>query len=391
MSKRMLWSLTLIMSLVLAACGREQITAENIVTKMRATQASTNDLHAVVRLDFVSPEETGFVTAEYWMRKTGTVDAAGNPESAVRFKILDGSAAEMVGSEAVFDGAKGWMYSPSDNTAYVGNKADVENNRPDAESGAGARPTDPTAAVMELQKVVEQGLAAVDIEILGEEQIAGINAYKLRITPKKETQDQLQLPVELLVETTAWIDADRFLPLKFVLDAKEMGKVEAVAQMLELNPGVDAAMFAAQPPAGAKIVPIADRLKDMRGSETAKPATLDEAKAAAGFPVLAPATVPGTSKLVDVQLLEMPKGKAVVQGYSGPGVEWSLVQSQGETAERATNLKGTEVKLRGTTATLIEGSGNVGTLLSWKENGISFVIAGSLSAEEAVAVAESLK
>lgn len=388
------WSLMAIFSLLLVGCGREEITAENIVKKMQETQASTNDLHAIVRLDFTSPDESGFVTAEYWTRKTGTKDAAGADIAAVRFKIIDASAKEMIGAEAVSDGAKGWLYSPSDNTAYVGTKDEIEQNRPELggpAAGGGRGAMDPTAALGELQKIVEQGLAAVDIQILGEEQIAGHNAHKLKITPKQETQEQLQLPVELLVETTAWIDSERYMPLKFMLDAKDMGKVEAVAQTLDTNAGVDAAQFSAQPPAGAKIVQIAELLKEMeKNREQAGPVTLDQAKAEAGFAVLAPTAAPNEEVLVDVQLLSMPAGKTVIQSYSGSGIEWSLVQSQGEERQGA-SLKGTEIKVRGTTGTLIEGTGNVGTLLSWKENGISFVIAGNLSAEDAQAVAESLK
>ncbi|HEY1015434.1 MAG TPA: DUF4367 domain-containing protein [Herpetosiphonaceae bacterium] len=385
-----------IFSLLLAGCGREEITAENIVKKMQETQASTNDVHAVVRLDFTSPQESGFVTAEYWTRKTGTKDDAGNEIAAVRFKVIDASAKELVGAEAVSDGAKGWLYSPSENTAFVGTKDEIEKNRPEFGGGApgaggGRGAMDPTAALGELQKIVEKGLAAVDIQILGEEAIAGHNAHKLKITPKQETQEQLQLPVELLVETTAWIDSERYLPLKFVLDAKDMGKVEVVAQTLDTNAGVDAAQFSAAPPAGAKIVQIADMLKEMeKNREQAGPVSLDDAKAQAGFAVLEPSAAPNQEKLVDVQLLTMPSGKTVIQTYSGSGIEWSLVQSQGE-ERQGSSLKGTEVKVRGTTGTLIEGTGSVGTLLSWKENGISFVIAGNLSAEDAQAVAESLK
>ncbi len=389
MSKRLVSSMLLIVSLLLSACAREEITAENIVTKMREAQATTTDMHAVVRMDFTSPDESGFITAEYWTRKTGVKDEAGNEISAVRLKILEASEADMVGAEAVSDGTQGWLYSPTENTAYVGTKADIEGNMPEPGRGGGA--TSQTEMLLQLQGFVQQGLDAVNIEILGEEQVAGANAYKLKISPKPEAQSQLQLPIELLVDITVWVDSARWMPLKLIVDAKDMGKVEVAAQTLEINTGVDAAQFSAQPPVGATIVQIADLLKDMKQSEAA-PTTLDEARAQAGFPLLTAPNGTVGAALVEVQTINLPQGSAVVQSFSGPGVEWSLVQSQGDASAMGRgNRGGTVVDVRGVEGTLIEGKGNVGTLLTWQEGDVTFVIAGNISAEDALAAAAALK
>jgi outer membrane lipoprotein-sorting protein len=389
MSKRLISSVLLIVSLLLSACAKEEITAENIVTKMREAQTATTDMHAVVRLDYTSPDQTGFISAEYWTRKTGTKDEAGNEVSAVRLKVLDASETDMVGSEAVFDGTQGWLYSPTENTAYVGNKADIEANKP--ESGAGGGPTSQTEMLLQLQGFVQKGLDAVNIEILGEEQVAGANAYKLKISPKPEAQSELQLPIELLVDITVWVDSTRWMPLKLIVDAKDMGKVEIAAQTLDINSGVDAAQFSAQPPAGAKIVQIADLMKDMQKSDVA-PTTLEEARAQAGFPLLTAPNGTIGAALVEVQTIKLPQGSAVVQSFSGAGVEWSLVQSQGDASAMARgNRGGTVVDVRGVKGTIIEGKGNVGTLLTWQEGDVTFVVAGNISAEDALAAAAALK
>lgn len=389
MSKRWMLSLMLMMSMVLAACGREEVTAENIISKIQTAQASTNDLHAVMRLDFTSPQDTGFVVAELWSRKTGTKDEAGNDVSALRFKVLEASEADAVGAEAVFDGDKGWAYSPKENTAYVGSKADLQKGMNGQEQEGGAGAMDQAAAMGELQKVLEKGLAAVDIEILGEEEIAGINTYKVKITPKKDAQAELQLPIDLLVETTAWIDSERWMPLKVIIDAKSMGKIELVAQTLEINPGLGADLFSAQPPAGAKIVNIAEMVKQKPAQGA--PANLDEAKAKAGFPVLAPAGDTGGAVLVDIQIIDLPQGKAVIQNYAGAGKEWSLVQTTSDDQRSNAGGKGTEVQVRGQKGSLIEGAGAMGTLLTWKEGDVRIVLAGKLSAAEAQAIADGLK
>ena len=389
MSKRLLATLMLLMSMVLAACAKEEITAENIVTKMQEAQRNTADMHAVARLDYTSRDESGFITAEYWMRKTGAKDEAGNDIQAVRVKVLDSSEADAVGVEAVFNGDSGWMYSPKENKAYVGSKADMEGMKPEESNGG---PASQTEMLMQLQGFVQQGLDAVNIEIQGEEQVAGANAYKLKITPKPEAQQQLQLPIELLVDITLWVDSTRWMPVKLIVDAKDMGKVEIAAQTLEVNAGVDAAQFDAAPPAGATIVKIADMVKEHEKESGASATTLDDARAQAGFTLLTAGESNAGAALVDVQMIKLPQSTAVVQSFSGPGVEWSLVQSQGDfDPSKRDNVGGTAVDVRGVKGTLIEGKGNVGTLLTWEEDGVSFVVAGNISAEDAQKIAADLK
>jgi outer membrane lipoprotein-sorting protein len=389
MSKRLLATLMLLMSMVLAACAKEEITAENIVTKMQEAQRNTADMHAVARLDYTSRDESGFITAEYWMRKTGAKDEAGNDIQAVRVKVLESSEADAVGVEAVFNGDSGWLYSPKENTAYVGSKADMEGMKPEESNGG---PASQTEMLMQLQGFIQQGLDAVNIEIQGEEQVAGSNAYKLKITPKPEAQQQLQLPIELLVDITLWVDSTRWMPVKLIVDAKDMGKVEIAAQTLEVNAGVDAAQFDAAPPAGATIVKIADLVKEHEKEAGASATTLDDARAQAGFTLLTAGAANAGAALVDVQMIKLPQSTAVVQSFSGPGVEWSLVQSQGDfDPSKRDNVGGTAVDVRGVKGTLIEGKGNVGTLLTWEENGVSFVVAGNISAEDAQKIAADLK
>nr|MBP8251693.1 hypothetical protein [Herpetosiphon sp.] len=333
-------------------------------------------------LSFSSREESGSVKAEMWMRKTGQKDAQGNDIQAMRMKVLEASEPKMVGAEMVTNGDAMWAYDPDSNTAYVGTKADME-NRPESNGGQMGQ----AEMLLQLQEQIQQGLDAVNIEILGQEQIAGANAYKLKIAPKPETQQQL--PIDLLVDIALWVNDSYWMPVKLSVDAKDMGKLEITATTLDVNKGVDAAMFEAQPPAGATIVQIADVMKEMDQSESSA-VTLDEAKAQAGFPVLG-ATETAGAALVDVQLMNIANNATVVQTFSGPDIEWSLVQTKGEDRDAAAMGRGTSVKVRGVDGTLIEGRGNVGTLLTWKENGISYVIAGNVTAEQATAIANGLK
>lgn len=386
MKKQVLASVWLILSLILAGCVREEITAEKIAAKMQESQRNTNDLHAIFQIDFSSPEDTGSLKAEFWIRKTGMKDGAGNDICAFRGKVFESSLSDIVGTEAVFDGDQGWIYSSKENTAYVGSRADIEAHKSErAKNG----PTNQAEMLLQLQDFLQRGLDALNIEILGQERIGGNNTYKLKLTPKRESQQQLQLPIELLVETTLWIDSTRWMPLKLLVDAKDMGKVEIKAQTLDLNVGVDVAKFKAKPPAGATIVKLADILKERNHTKSSS-TTLEKAKAQAGFPVLT-ATDAANTSLVDVQMIKSPRGTTVVQIFSGPDIEWSLAQSQGNETANQAHQDGRQVDVRGTKGTLIEGKGNVGTLLIWKENEVTFVLAGNIPADQAQQIAADLK
>jgi hypothetical protein len=72
-------------------------------------------------------------------------------------------------------------------------------------------------------------------------------------------------------------------------------------------------------------------------------------------------------------------------------VQGDLPHMQGGPPEEGAHSGETvEVDVRGQTATLAtDGAGN--SFLSWTENGVSIAIAGHISAEEIVKVAESLQ
>ena len=388
MRMRILWSVMLVMSMILAACGQDQITAENIVEKMREAQANTNDMHAVVALEFSSREESGSITAEYWTLKEAAANPDEQSQQSLRIEVLEASEAELQGVMAVFNGESGWFYEPQENVAIVGTAEDLKEFE-ENESSSG--PTDQMDMLMELQPLIQQGLDAVDIEILGQEEIAGHNAYKLSITPKQETQAELQLPIELLVEITLWVDSERWMPLKLLVDAQDMGSLEITAQELEMNSNLDPALFAIDPPAGATIKTLDEIIAEMP-EPAEQPATIDEAQAQVDFQLLQAGDETAGAALVDIQTMEMPQGTAVIQSYSGPSVEWSLVQSQGDMmGQREMSGNSTEVEVRGVTGSIIEGRSDTRTLLTWQAGDITYVLAGNISSEDALKLANSLK
>ena len=89
MRRSTLFIVALLGALLLAACGNTLPTADEIVDRMEAARAATNDAHAVVAINFSSPDQTGTIVVEGWMQKTGASGPDGQPISRVRAEVLE--------------------------------------------------------------------------------------------------------------------------------------------------------------------------------------------------------------------------------------------------------------------------------------------------------------
>jgi outer membrane lipoprotein-sorting protein/predicted Fe-Mo cluster-binding NifX family protein len=362
-------------ALLLAACGQTLPTTEEIVARMEAARAATNDAHAVVAIDFTSPERTGQIVVEGWMQKTGATDAAGEPIARVRAEVLEASDAEMVGSLVVSDGEQFWLYNPTENTVVTG----------DADEMKDQSPASPVGATEMLQDVISEGLDALDLEVVGVEQVAGKDAWKVNFTPKAETTAQLQL--DGVINGTMWVDETLALPLKLTLDASDFGQGAAEVRSIETNTGLSADLFTFTPPADATIVDAAELADQMEP----KAVTLDEARSAVSFALREPSYLPAGMALVEVRVIG---SSTVILNYAGDGSSVSVVQSNedvGQDREPPAGSQVQEVPVGDAVGTLITGADGEGALLRWEQDGVRFVVAGTLSADEALKVAEGLQ
>jgi hypothetical protein len=148
---------------------------------------------------------------------------------------------------------------------------------------------------------------------------------------------------------------------------------------LEINSGVDEALFTFEPPADAVIVTIAD----LKPQST----TLSDAAASAEFDLLTPSETPDGATLVDV--LDV-KG-AIVQRYTLPdGGSFSI--AQGSSEEYSKPSEGMEsVEVRGVTGSLLVAEDETKVLLTWTDGDIFYSVAGVLTADQALMIAESLQ
>jgi outer membrane lipoprotein-sorting protein len=369
-------------SLALASCGKgETVTAQQIMDGLKQTRQNTDNAHAVVEVVTTGTQQDGRFVVEAWTRKSGRTDAVGKPVAQSHLKVLEASKAEMKGTELVNNGETLWLYSPQQHRVITGKLQDLQQGRVGSQ--------DPTAQMMRMQEQLQQLLDGSNVTIVSQhETIANMDAWEVKLTPKPETAQQMQMGS--LVETRLWVAHQRYLPLKALINAGDLGKLEATVRQIAIDKGVDAGQFTFTPPSGVKVTDAAELAKQARPATT----TLQEARKSSSFPVLAPSSLPAGVTLQEVQKLSM-GGEAIIQNYGG-SIEFSLVQTKGKGGFDEHGMpigaKSKPVTVRGQPGTLITGNGqDQGTLLRWQEHGVNIIIAGTLTAEQAQVVATSLK
>lgn len=366
---------SLLGALLLAACAQPLPTAEEIVERMEAARDATNDAHAVVAVDFSSPEQSGTIVVEGWTQKTGETGPDGEPIARMRAEVLEASQEGLVGTLVVSDGETFWLYNPAENTVVTGKANEMK----DATAGS------PAGAATALTDLLGEGLDAVELEVVGTEQVAGKDTWKVNVTPKAETSQELQL--DGIVEGTLWVDEELALPLKLTLDAADLGAGTVEVRSIETNTGLSADLFSFTPPADAEVLQAAE----LAVAGQPRATSLDEARTSVSFVLREPAYLPAGVSLVEVRVVGT---GTVILNYAGESGSVSVVQSNeevGRDREPPADSQQRAVQIGDATGTLITGGDGQGSLLRWEQGGVRYVVAGTLSGDEALLVAEGLK
>ena len=361
----------ILLTAVVSAFVIMQPSAKDILVKTLETSKTIENGHAVVEINVDSPEEKVSATVEVW----GRHEAEG--PGAFRMEVLETDKAEAVGAVIVSDGETVWAYSPAQGKVYTGTaqeaKAIMEEKQP-----MGNKPDMGTVEHPEsAEEAVGRLLEYFDASRIGSEKIADANAYAIELKPIPE-----QMPAEYTAIgglLNVWIDQNRNIPLAAAYTGGSMGEVRMTALKLEVNQGVDESLFTFEIPADAEIV----RFADMKPESL----TLDEAAASAEFDFLTPETLPAGATLVDVLNVR----DAIVQRYTlTDGGSFSIAQGQtDETPKPSTEAQAVEV--RGEAGSLFASEDGGRVLLTWSEGDVFFYVAGDLTADQALAIAESLK
>ena len=348
-----------------------QPSAKDILVGTLETSKTIENGHAVVEINVDSPEEKVSATVEVWGRHQEV------GPGAFRLEVLKTDKAEVVGAVIVSDGETVWAYSPAQGKVYTGTmeeaKAAMEEKQPMRDGLDMKGFEHPETA----EEAVDKLLEYFNASRTGSEKIADANAYAIELKPIPE-----QMPAEYSAVgglLNLWIDQNRNVPLAVAYTGGSMGEVRATTTELEINQGVDESLFTFEIPADAEVVHFADM--------TPESLSLDEAAASAEFGFLTPETLPDGATLVDVLNVR----GAIVQRYTlTDGGSFSIAQSQADETPKP-SMEEQAVEVRGEAGTLFVSEEGKRVLLTWSENGVFFYIAGDITADQALAIAESLK
>lgn len=423
-------ALLLLLSAAMSACSAgQQVTAADVITNLRETAKTTQSAQASVDLTLdinkdgiktlaegMMPGQAGGKGGMDWSAKLpDSVSASLNvwkqSPDKLRVEVASASIPEANGAILVYDGQKFYAYDKANNTVYTGTPDNI--------------PGEITALLnsADFDKELDKVISATDIKMVGEEKVAGSDAYKLDMTPKPDAAELLGLPDALKMQAgvllkdakaSLWVDKTRWVPLKLTIEHPNMGKFTYEAKSVELNKPIDASKFVLQVPPGARTV---DVMHDQM-----KPAsmTISEAREAAtkeGWKLLEPTYLPDNATLVGVTNLFVSKGSDPTMGtgqaevglpsyilnYSSSKLDFSITQAKVEIEKglgddfSGVNGEGTgahkEVTVRGVQAIAFSPEGANWTSLIWQEKGSNVWVAirGKLSLEETLKLAEGLE
>jgi outer membrane lipoprotein-sorting protein len=340
--------LSLLLSLFVSGC-QNRPTAQEIVAKLKEVEASTEDVHAILEIS-VQGQENEEVVVEVWEKRP----------NKFRAEVLEASDPELVGIVSVTEGHQGWAYNPSENEVVVGEPGQDE-------------PSSPRDILQFADDMIQQVLDASEVKLVGEEDVAGVATYKLEFTPKEG--DESVLPVGS--KAILWVDQQRWVVLQAHFIGDIFGEAWIRVRSFELNTGLADDHFHFEVPAGAQVIDI----EDMQPEHL----TLDEARARAEFTLLVPTYVPEGATLIDVFAVE----GVFVLYYDHATTSFTVRQGPSSVGETP-NGQTTEVTVRGQPGTLITDDLGNG-FLTWTEDGVVISIAGHISQDEVLRVAESMQ
>jgi outer membrane lipoprotein-sorting protein len=348
-----------------------QPSAEDILVQTLESVKLIDDAHAVVAIDIDTVEEKASGTVEVWGRHSE--DGPG----AFRLEVLETSKEKAAGAVVVSDGENLWAYSPLENKVFVGTADEAKEMMADKAPMNGDYDQADFEHPESAEEAVQMLLEYFNVEKSGTELVAGESAHKLKLEPIPD-----QMPAEYIAVggfINLWIDENRSVPLAVEYTGGSLGEVSATVMELEINVGVDEALFTFEIPAGAEVIRFADLAPQSL--------TLEEAGATVEFEFLTPAETPEGAALVDV--LEV-RG-AIVQRYALPdGGSFSVAQGLSDQARQPATEKQT-VEVRGVTGTMFAAEDGNQVLLAWTEGDLFYSVAGDLTVDQALMIAESLQ
>lgn len=367
---RVMLPLTFLLMLLLAACGGSStsqapakptptpVQGQQLLSKAAQNLRAAKTLHAIFDITIAGPAVNGTLKTEVWNASPGKN----------RTVVLQSTVSQLpAGSITVSNGKQIWHYDPVKKVVYTG---------PVSENAATSQ--DENAFIMNIvQSVFTRSNATL---VSSSASINGHDAYDVYVASTASGQSANASSGNLTYDGDVYIDKTGTLPLRVKLTIQGFGQVTLDLPTLVLNQPVADTLFTFVPPPGVKVLPF-----PKTGTSNTGTITLAQAQQQAGYHLLSIPASQTAYKLQGVDALGAPGNQIFTLNYIKGSTTFAI--SEGKSLA---NLPGSgqQISLRGTTATL----STVGSTmtLTWTEKGVGIQIAGTLSKDEIVAIANLL-
>jgi outer membrane lipoprotein-sorting protein len=367
---RVILPFTFLLMLLLAACGGSNtsqapakptptpVQGQQLLTRAAQNLRAAKTLHAIFDITTAGPGVNGTLKTETWNVSQGKS----------RTVVLQSTLSQLpTGSITVNNGKQIWHYDPVKKIVYTG---------PVSENAATSQ--DQNEFIMNIvQSVFTHGNATLVSSSAG---VNGHDAYEVRVTSTASRQSAGAGSGNFNYDGDVYIDKTSTLPLRVKLTVQGFGQVTVDLPTLVLNQPVNESLFTFVPPAGVKVLPF-----PKTGTSNTGTITLAQAQQQAGYHLLSIPASQTAYKLQGVDALGAPGNQVFTLNYIKGNTTFAI--SEGKSLA---NLPGSgqKISLRGTTATL----STVGSTmtLTWTEKGVGIQIAGSLSKDDLVTIANLL-
>jgi outer membrane lipoprotein-sorting protein len=298
-------------------------------------------------------------------------------------------------AQVVVDDGSFWIYDPSSNTVYEG-RIPAEANR---RTRAGKGNNEPLPSVARIQAELNRLMQHVDLSGAIPSDVAGRPTYTVRVSPKHD--GGLLGAAEL-----AW-DSARGVPLRFAIYARGDDSPVLELKATDISYGrVPASDFALAPPAGAKVVRVAQPAaaghaaaagRELRGIHGRFSRPLTGVAAVARrltFKLLAPSTLVGLPRR-SVTLLDWQGSPAALISYGQNLGAVAVIEQTGVSTKLASPSAGERSGLTLPTDSINGATGQeldtaLGTVVRFTRAGVTFTVIGSVPPAAADAAARAL-
>jgi outer membrane lipoprotein-sorting protein len=338
---------------------------QQLLTKAAQRLKTAKTVHAIIDITTVGPAVNGTINTDVWNA---------SPDKS-RTVVLQSTLRQFsTGSVAVSNGKQVWQYDPAKKVVYTGQ---ISDNTGTPTAGA---VQDQSRFIMNIvQSVFTHSNATL---VSSSANINGHDAYDIHVTSPASGQSGStgSGSGNFNYDGDVYIDKISTLPLQMKLTIQGLGQLTLDLPTLVLNQPVDDSLFTFTPPPGVQVLPFPKTTTSNTGT-----ITLEQAQQQAGYHLLSVPATQAAYQLQGIDALGAPGNQIFTLNYVKSNTTFAI--SEGKSLANLP-VSGQQVSLRGTTATL-SSSGSTMTL-TWTEKGVGIQIAGIVSRDELVTIANLL-